>query len=161
MDSKHSEWIEEYKANNRVREGCEHATELMCKAFPELKRVAGFVLMDVEGMNKEMIESCLPSPNMSLFDRRLVWERPPGPVQHWWCVDPDGLIVDPTFSQFLASPKLLYVAYSEELHGPKPEGKCLDCGELIFGREDSVCSDICYKRFSEHLKEEKRTINDS
>ena len=49
---------------------CAVATEDMVKAFPELRRVAGWVECD-EGL-----------------------------LEHWWCAAEDGTIVDPTASQF-------------------------------------------------------------
>lgn len=110
-------WIEAYVArhtNRFVRGKCATATEEMVKAFPELRRVGGFV--DVE------------------------WGRD----QHWWCVAPDGSIVDPTVEQFGLWP----VQYEElDLNDPAtrariPTGKCMDCGHEVYGGA-TFCNEAC------------------
>lgn len=58
---------------------------------------------------------------------------------HWWCVTPDGEIVDPTAKQF--PPGLEYKEYT----GPDPVGKCMWCGELVWNYDygSSACSKDC------------------
>jgi hypothetical protein len=57
---------------------------------------------------------------------------------HWWCATPDGTIVDPTRKQF-GDPGGDYVEYT----GPDPIGKCMECGELVWTREQSGSSAAC------------------
>ena len=68
-------------------------------------------------------------------------------VPHWWCVAPDGTIVDPTARQFV--PGGTYVEY----HGPDPLGKCMNCGALVWtplpGGDTSACSDECLQDLME------------
>jgi hypothetical protein len=100
---------------------CAEATYAMIAAFPELRRVRGHVFL--AGTDK--------SP------------------AHWWCVAPDGAIVDPTKHQF---PNL--VGYEEWVEGEEePVGRCCNCGGYIFassGYTHTVCSDACawaYERY--------------
>jgi hypothetical protein len=77
-------------------------------------------------------------------------------AEHWWCVAPDGTIIDPTVSQF-TSPILTYVAW-------KPGdlirvGRCMNCGEDIMERVETlrgdrkcICSDDCSAEFNESLR---------
>jgi hypothetical protein len=65
-------WITDWVAKQRVLRGaCARGTSEMIKAFPELKRAAGWVY----------------GPKMP-------------PTEHFWCVTRDGAIVDPTALQF-------------------------------------------------------------
>src|SRR6478609_5090804 len=101
----YGQWIAEYvtRCNGFVRGKCAEATAEMAQAFPELRRVAGFALAS--------------------------W----GDDQHWWCVAPDGSVVDPTAAQFGG----VIFRYEEiELanpHRPIPTGACGNCGEPAFG----------------------------
>jgi len=82
---------------------CREVTRRMREAFPELRRVRGHFL-DVSG------------------------ERP-----HWWLLDPDGDILDPTVSQFgLKGPPSPYRYLPRDEREPEPTGRCLECGELCF-----------------------------
>lgn len=111
-----AEWIEEYvsqQPNRFVRGKCDKATELMVEAFPELKRVAGFV--------------------------HCSW----GLDQHWWCVSPEGAVVDPTASQFQS----IYQYEELDPEDPAtrarvPTGICLDCGEAVYNG-DTFCNERC------------------
>jgi hypothetical protein len=65
-------WIAEWASKQRLLRGrCASATAEMVEAFPELRRVAGWV-----------------------FGAKTP------PTEHFWCVTPDASIVDPTASQF-------------------------------------------------------------
>lgn len=115
MRDEYRAWIEAYVAsipNGFVRGVCADATQLMAAEFPELRRVAGFA--------------------------HVSWGRD----QHWWCVAPDGTIVDPTVSQFPGRA----VDY-EELDLEKdqeriPTGVCMDCGDDTYGGK-LFCSTRC------------------
>lgn len=112
----YAEWIEAFVSSQPsrfVRGKCDTATAKMVAAFPELRRVAGFVY--------------------------CTWGR----EQHWWCVAPDGSIIDPTASQYVA-----ILEYEElDLDDPEvcrtiPTGVCMDCGgDTYEGR--TFCSDQC------------------
>ena len=116
-------WIDAYVAsqpNGFVRGKCDKATQMMVEAFPELRRVAGFA--------------------------HVSWGRD----QHWWCVAPDGTIVDPTASQFQGG-----LADYEELDLDKdqdriPTGVCMDCGDDTYGGK-TFCSDICERATLNYL----------
>lgn len=110
-------WIADYVRAQRsfVRGRCADATALMVKAFPELRRACGFVVvLHPNGIHEE---------------------------QHWWCVAPDGTIVDPTVSQFIRA-----LSYEEidpaNPHRPIPTGKCMECGEPAFNG-NTFCSSSC------------------
>lgn len=118
----YDEWIAEYVKSQKdfVRGKCKEAVTAMVKAFPELRPAAGFA--------------------------HVTW----GSDQHWWCVAPDGTIVDPTKSQFEFG---MVLEYEElDLNDPKtkariPIGKCVNCGEETY--EHSYGRDVCTKRCSE------------
>jgi len=64
-----------------------------------------------------------------------------GERTHWWCVTPDGEVVDPTSSQF---PALLPGSYQEL--GPNdriPSGRCPNCGETVYDGA-TFCDSSCY-----------------
>lgn len=98
---------------------CAEATQDMVKEFPELKRVRGHYICPIWG-------------------RRA----------HWWCVTPDGLIVDPTKGQFPSGGIGEYIPW---IDGEKePTGICADCGEEVFNG-DSFCNDECARKTMEYL----------
>src|ERR1035437_1476152 len=53
-----------------------------------------------------------------------------GGIEHWWCVDIDGAIVDPTAEQFHGEPE--YVPYIAAEHEVRL-GRCMNCGDEIYG----------------------------
>lgn len=55
---------------------------------------------------------------------------------HWWLVDAQGQVIDPTADQF--SPGGTYVEHV----GPEPTGKCPNCGRYCYGGS-FCCSDAC------------------
>jgi hypothetical protein len=77
--------------------------------------------------------------------------------EHYWCVAPDGTVVDPTARQFtdvLGSyryPELHYRAWEP---GDKVRvGRCMNCGDDIYkevqsldGTRYCVCSDECHQQ---------------
>ncbi len=90
---------------------CAKHTSAMCEAFPELKRVRGFYYC-------------------------ASW----GERQHWWCVTPDGTIVDPTAAQFPSKGRGVYVEWDES--AKQPTGMCMDCGSYCYDC-DTFCSPEC------------------
>ena len=126
----YEEWIAPYAANKeRLMGACKWVCELMMKKFPELKIVPGHVQV--------------PEP----------W----GKRGHFWLVDPEGNIVDPTAAQF---PGIL--SYEPWTDDEKIRvGKCMNCGDDIWRKvktlEDDVthgeciCSPACGKEFEDYL----------
>lgn len=108
--NRYEEWIDAFLAERKgyVRGDCASATLQMARAFPELKRVAGHVR--VRDRFYETIQ------------------------EHFWCVDPDGQIVDPTEAQFQTV--LEYIPWS-----PDKEvrvGRCVNCGIDIYAKVPSL-----------------------
>jgi hypothetical protein len=91
---------------------CREVTQSMAEAFPDLKRIRGHYCCPVSGTQP-----------------------------HWWLIDSQGSIVDPTANQFPSRGTGDYVEYA----GPEPTGKCLDCGELVY-TADLFCDDTCRLR---------------
>ncbi len=103
-------WIaERYPTAESAKLQCAEATSLMVEAFPQLRRVRGHAMV---GINF----------------------RP-----HWWCVTPDGEVVDPTAHQWDVPP-LFYDALCDDTE--EPCGKCIYCGDLLF-RSKGAGSYLC------------------
>lgn len=61
--------------------------------------------------------------------------------EHWWCIAPDGNIIDPTWRQFdSAQCELLYSALDETK--PQPTGYCTRCHGYAWNGA-KFCSDDC------------------
>lgn len=111
----YAEWIAAYVAQHDdfVRGKCSQATKEMVEVFPELRRACGFA--------------------------HVSW----GSDQHWWCVAPNGSVVDPTAGQFRGA-----IRYEElDPNDPTtrrrvPTGVCMDCGGDVFNG-DTFCSPEC------------------
>lgn len=115
----YADWISAYVARNKgfVRGLCDPATTEMVKAFPELRRACGLATWNAG--HREVRD------------------------QHWWCVAPDGMIVDPTAAQFTG--QVLY----EELNLDNPDdvariptGVCMGCGGDVYEGK-TFCGDAC------------------
>lgn len=112
-------WIAEYtQAHGGAVLGlCGDATHQMTQAFPELRRVPG-----------------------------LVHFLGGGTAQHWWCVSPDGAVVDPTVSQYLPQAPVRYEELEPGQIEALPTGRCMNCGDDAYRRE-TFCSEACEKDF--------------
>ena len=110
MRDAYREWIaEHYPTQASAFGACKDATAAMIVAFSELRRVNGHY-----------------------FDH--LW----GEREHWWCVDVDGSIVDPTAKQF---PSRGHGAYVElDPNAQTPSGMCPECGGYVYNGE-TFCSD--------------------
>jgi len=125
--STYDQWIADFVSKQRIIRGaCGRAVNEMAKAFPELKRVAGWVVF--KG----------------------------GRSEHFWCVTPDGSIVDPTASQF--GELLRYHEFQPG--GEVRVGRCMNCGDGIYaqvqGLDDrsaarSVCTPECAQELEASL----------
>lgn len=111
-------WIAAWVAEHGAFGRCKEAVAAMREAFPELREARGYAIDGRWGMRA-----------------------------HWWCVAPDGAIVDPTAGQF---PML----FDYEEWEPGKEvcvGKCMNCGEQIWKAVESLervptqrfCSESC------------------
>lgn len=110
MLRKYKQWIYEKNKVFHPYGQCENWCDEMRKVFPELKKVRGFY-------------HCLS------------W----GKREHWWLIDTNGNIVDPTISQF----PTLNGHYEPWKEGtPEPTSRCLNCGELCYNNADT-CSQAC------------------
>ena len=127
----YAEWIKDYIESiggpEATLQKCGAATEAMVHDFPELKRVRGHVLVPTRG-------------------------EPHKKWPHWWCVAPNGDIVDPTAAQF---PFIIDYIPHDEAKG-EPTGKCPDCGDLVYGGS-LFCDEACEAKYREYLG----TVNDS
>ena len=127
MKESYAAWIRSYVASVSpfVRGRCRAAAREMAAAFPELRIIAGFA-------HWRVVDAYDVGVIRTIRD------------QHFWCVAPDGAVVDPTASQFLGA----VVAYEPlDLDDPTtrervPSGRCMDCGADCYGVRH-FCSDAC------------------
>lgn len=62
---------------------------------------------------------------------------------HWWCVTPDGSIIDPTVCQFPFVPaSSSYEPFDESLAHTLPTGKCQNCGGYLY-YQAQACDEAC------------------
>lgn len=94
---------------------CAEVTASMEVEFPELDRVRGHY-------------HC------------WVW----GVREHWWLVDLDDHVVDPTAEQFPSKGSAAYVPWDEDAE--EPSGQCLNCGEYVYDNA-SHCNETCRRAF--------------
>ena len=108
--------------NNNVTGLCADITQDMITKFPELKRIRGHYYC-------------------------VIW----GQREHWWCVDSDNSIVDPTASQFPGKGSGEYVEWDESQ--PEPTGKCRECGEYCYD-DNNFCNtahEVSYMAYINNL----------
>ena len=123
MEDKYKVWIIAYRERViTLKNKCTSATVEMQKAFPELIRKRGTVLIP-------------------LSNRRPT---------HWWLETTDGVIIDPTESQF----GCILEYFERDESKSEPIGKCLECGTDIYPGDPSgnTCSIECSEKFAESLK---------
>jgi len=117
-------WVtQNYPTHKEAYLQCAEATEKMVKRFPELVRVRG--LASVEEPHG----------------------FPPTKTPHWWCVTPQGEIVDPTSHQYPT--QILDYSEVDEALG-SPSGKCPNCGNLCYDGA-YLCSPKCDKEYLDYL----------
>lgn len=117
-------WIDvNYPTSHSARLQCAEATEAMVGVFSELKRVRGLASVEEP------------------------YELPPTRTNHWWCVTPEGAIIDPTAHQYPT--RILSYSEADESKGP-PTGKCPNCGGLCYGG-CYLCSPKCDKEYLEYM----------
>lgn len=112
-------WMEQFAIENYpIRGKCKEATDKMISKFPELRQIRGHV-------------------------RHILSEKL---SPHWWCIDQDNNIVDPTAAQFVAI--IEYIPHDETQ--PEPTGRCPNCGEYCYDYK-SVCSDECGEEYKAYI----------
>lgn len=115
MKSTYAVWIAFHTDTGPLpgRGRCQELSEAMAAQFPELRVVAGYYHCPI-------------------------WKS----QQHWWCITPDGKIVDPTAAQF---PSGGLGKYEELAPEDRPIGTCMDCGADVFPNPyaPEFCSDTC------------------
>jgi hypothetical protein len=67
-----------------------------------------------------------------------------GRGDHWWCVAPDGTIIDPTRAQWNPIPDAEDYEFLDESTADRlPIGKCPGCGGFRYQGSSGVCSAEC------------------
>jgi len=114
MDKKYADWIQQNVSETYGT--CKEVTLEMAEAFPEeLKRVRGHYHCPIWG------------------------ER-----AHWWLVDTNGGIVDPTACQFPSGGAGVYQEWVEGTE--EPTGMCPNCGGYSYNGR-TCCCDKCHHEF--------------
>ena len=114
MSDSYTEWIEQ-NVNGTGYGKCSQITMDMANAFPSLRRVRGHYYCPVWG------------------------ER-----AHWWLVDEDGTVIDPTAAQFPSRGMGPYVPWDESQ--PEPTGMCPNCGGPCYNG-DTLCCQECHDSY--------------
>jgi hypothetical protein len=102
----------------KFRGRCKELSEAACAADPTLTLVRGHYYCPIWGTNEP----------------------------HWWCVKPDGTIVDPTREQFPSAGNGIYTPFDGNV-------TCSNCGkqmresEASFDSNYAFCSNLCHGRF--------------
>lgn len=118
MNKKYFDWIKNYSKNNNIEGKCAEVTNLMMMKFPELKRIRGHI-------------KCVVDNNLH---------------SHWWLIDKNNNIIDPTEKQFIIITE--YLPHDES--APEPTGKCPNCGNYCYDYKH-ICSDKCAHEYGEYL----------
>ena len=79
-----------------------------------------------------------------------------GGSEHWWLVDKNGTIYDPTAEQF--RPGLEYIPYDPETTQIRL-GTCMNCGDSIYGLEKEGHKSVCEYKGSTCQEELERYYN--
>ena len=123
---KYAEWIRA-NVSPYLLGTCAAATLAMAQQFPELMRVRGHYAE--------------PHP---------AW----GNRQHWWLTTPEGVIIDPTATQFPSNGQGEYLPWKEG--DEEPVGKCAYCSEGIYKsktKDGVTCDDTCSKPYAAYINE--------
>jgi len=71
-----------------------------------------------------------------------------GKREHWWLVDKDNEIIDPTAMQFPSKGLGIYEPFKEG--SAEPTGICMNCGEYCYEGRSSACSEVCDAEIKEY-----------
>ena len=116
----YAEWIRAHVPSDPTGR-CAEITGQMAATFPELTRVRG----------------------------HYRWTQDEAPWPHWWCVAPDGAIIDPTATQWPDGGLGEYLPHDESQ--PEPTGKCPNCGGYCY-EERYLCSPRCEREYLDYLR---------
>lgn len=131
MNEAYREWIQGYLHRNDPLGRCAEATKALVEAFPQLRRVAG--------------EITVQGPFNTIHRE----------IQHWWCVDEAGKVVDPTARQYFRV--LEYYPYPEDHPAfTRPRRVCANCGQAHYGDDETVCSDECGEEYAKAITRSAR-----
>jgi hypothetical protein len=110
---------------------CKEVTLAMISEFPELNRVRGFY------------DCC-------------IWGR----REHWWLVDPNNEIIDPTVDQFPSKGISPYVPWDESKE--EPTGRCLYCGDYAY-RNRNCCGFDCFEKLDKiyNVPRKRKTVQEN
>ena len=117
---KYQSWIKNNTTNYNDAYGkCKEVTQKMQNVFPELTLIRGFY-------------------HCPIWKQRC----------HWWLVDSQNNVIDPTARQFPSNGSGEYIRWNEK--DKEPTGKCINCGEYCYDG-GTVCSDKCGREFVKSL----------
>jgi hypothetical protein len=77
------------------------------------------------------------------------------PHEHWWCVDADGNIIDPTSQQFREGGS--YSPAAEKKYKMQT-GTCPECGMALYEGDGDFCGEECFASYSAYVTREARRI---
>ena len=124
MNKNYQDWINQhYPTSLSTRLKCKVISHRMVTEFPELKVVRGQI---------EVEEPC---------------GLPPTKTQHWWCISPEGEVIDPTSHQYPT--RILTYQPVDESKG-EPTGKCMNCGDICYNGSQ-FCKRKCELEFMESM----------
>lgn len=100
------------------------------------------------GKCKEMAEALVAQDPTLRLVRGFYYDSCWGEQPHWWCMKPDGTIVDPTALQFPTKGKGTYVEFDGTV-------ECAQCGKEVLEKNAEIadngryafCSHRCYGLF--------------
>lgn len=119
-------WIKDnYPTPQSAKLKCFEASLKMKDIFPELTVVRGMILVEEP------------------------FDLPPFKTTHWWCLDPNNFVVDPTAHQYPTD--IIEYTPVDESKGD-PTGKCPNCGDLCYDNE-YLCSKQCEKDYMAYLND--------
>ena len=123
----YNKWMSDnYPSRKEALSKCQEASKKMKEAFPELRVTNGFISLPFE------------------LDEKA----------HWWCVTPDGEIVDPTSIQY-GTCILDYEEINDEHPARKYRlAKCMNCGEQYYETPELkgvMHNSSCEKEFAESM----------
>lgn len=123
----YTNWIaQHYPTAMSAARQCEQATLNIIRDFPELTRVRG------------------------LASVKEPYGLPPTKTPHWWCVDKEGKIIDPTAHQY-PTEILKYEPVNKMLG--EPTGRCMNCGEITYNHKN-FCREFCEQNYIHDLRKE-------